>query len=97
MRIAEVIGNVTLSQVHPSLQGAQLRLVVPLTTEDVKQSRPPQSDPIVAYDEMGTGIGSRILLSEGPEAAQPFRPTLKPVDAYIAGILDHLDIEFPKE
>jgi hypothetical protein len=32
------------------------------------------------------------MLSEGPEAAQPFLPELKPVDAYNAGILDHLDI-----
>jgi hypothetical protein len=33
-----------------------------------------------------------VALSEGGEAAQPFRPELKPVDAYNAAILDELDV-----
>ena len=44
------------------------------------------------YDELGTGLGSYIALSEGGEAAQPFRPELKPVDAYNAAIIDQIDI-----
>jgi microcompartment protein CcmK/EutM len=36
-------------------------------------------------------------MSEGSEAAQPFRPQIKPVDAYVAAILDevHLALEAP--
>ena len=45
------------------------------------------------YDDLGAGIGSTIAFSEGGEAAQPFRPNEKPVDAYNAAILDHIDIE----
>ena len=32
-------------------------------------------------------------MSEGGEAAQPFRPDYKPVDAYNAALLDAIDIE----
>ena len=53
----------------------------------------PGSDTLVAWDELGAGTGSLIALSEGPEAAQPFRPDVKPVDAYAAAILDELNIE----
>ena len=40
------------------------------------------------YDDLGAGIGSRIAISEGGEAAQPFHPECKPIDAYNAAILD---------
>jgi ethanolamine utilization protein EutN len=33
-----------------------------------------------------------VALSESTEAAAPFFPELKPVDAYNAAILDHLTI-----
>ena len=35
---------------------------------------------------------ARIAVSEGAEAAQPFRPLDKPIDAYNAAILDAVDI-----
>ena len=44
------------------------------------------------WDELGVGYGDIVALSEGGEAAQPFRPELKPVDAYNAAILDELDV-----
>ena len=102
MRIAEVIGKVTLNRSHPSFDHARLRLVVPLNLDDLSENKTSDAafsnaDLIVAYDELGSGINSRVLLSEGPEAAQPFRPEIKPVDAYIAGILDTLHIKLPKE
>ena len=36
MRIAKVIGTVTLSQWHESFQGASLRLVVPLSLAELQ-------------------------------------------------------------
>jgi ethanolamine utilization protein EutN len=96
MRIAEVIGVVTLNQCHPSFRGARLRLVRPLSLDELTTDRPGQADPIVAWDELGAGIGSRIAISEGSEAAQPFRPQLKPVDAYCAAILDQINLELPE-
>ena len=41
---------------------------------------------------MGCTWASIIGLAEGPEAAQPFRPEMKPVDAYAAAILDSINL-----
>ncbi len=108
MRIAEVIGKVTLNRCHPSFRGANLKLVTPLMTAQLDQDALDQdgldqdgldqdgaraTEILVAWDELGAGLGSYIALSEGPEAAQPFRPEIKPVDAYAAAILDDLNME----
>jgi len=88
MRIGEVIGVLTLSRWHPSLCGACYRIVVPLSLGDLESKRLGDAEPIVVYDQFGAGVGSQIAISEGGEAAQPFLPELKPVDAYNAAVLD---------
>jgi microcompartment protein CcmK/EutM len=93
MRIAQVVGTVTLSRCHPSFQGARLRLVVPLSLAELSQACVPAADELVAWDELAAGIGQRVAISEGSEAAQPFRPQIKPVDAYTAAILDQIELE----
>jgi microcompartment protein CcmK/EutM len=93
MRICEVIGNVTMNRAHPSLSGATLKLAIPLTLAELAGEAGPQGDSIVVYDELGAGVGSRIALSEGGEAAQPFHPEVKPVDAYNAAILDDVRLD----
>jgi microcompartment protein CcmK/EutM len=92
MRIGEVIGSVTLSRRHPSLIGAAFRLAVPLTLAELSSHAAGAGEPIVVYDDLGAGNGSLIAISEGGEAAQPFRPHDKPVDAYNAAILDSVDV-----
>jgi microcompartment protein CcmK/EutM len=92
MRIGEVIGNVTLNRADPSLSGATLKLAIPLTLDELAGRRRPQGDTIVVYDELGAGVGSRIALTEGAEAAQPFYPDVKPIDAYNAAILDDVQL-----
>jgi len=92
MRIGEVIGSVTLSQAHPSLLGATFRLAVPLSFDELTTGAKPQGEAIVVYDELGAGLGSRIAFSEGAEAAQPFLPQIKPVDAYNGAILDDIQL-----
>ena len=92
MRIAEVIGTVTLSRAHASLAAASFRLAIPLTLADLSSDAMPQGESLVVYDELGAGVGSRIAMSEGGEAAQPFYPDDKPVDAYNAAILDTIQI-----
>jgi len=92
MRIGQVIGTVTLSRRDDTLAGGQYRLVVPLTLDELQRDVDGQAEPLVVYDELGSGHGSRIAISEGGEAAQPFFPELKPVDAYNAAILDKLDL-----
>jgi ethanolamine utilization protein EutN len=92
MRIAKVVGTVTLNRCHPSFNGARLRLVVPLSLAELKGESQPQADEMVAWDDNGAGIGSLVAISEGAEATQPFRPDLKPVDAYASAILDSIDL-----
>lgn len=92
MRIAQVIGTVTLSQVHPTLLGGPLKVAVPLSLESLYANELPDVEELVVYDEFGAGVGQRIMLSEGGEAAQPFHPETKPVDAYNAGILDQIQL-----
>lgn len=88
MRIAKIIGTVTLNRCHPTFIGASLKLAVPLSLKNLTGESQADAEPLVLWDQLGAGIGSQVALSEGPEAAQPFRPEIKPVDAYNAAILD---------
>jgi microcompartment protein CcmK/EutM len=96
MRIGEVIGTVTLNRRHPSLVGACFKLVVPLSWDNLAGRSEASMGEIAVLDELGAGVGSRIAMSEGREAAMPFYPELKPIDAYNAAILDHLEFELPE-
>ena len=93
MRIAKVVGTVTLNRCHPSFNGARLRLVVPLSLAELKGEQEPQADEMVAWDDRGAGLGSLVAISEGAEASQPFRPEMKAVDAYASAILDSVDLD----
>jgi len=93
MRIAQIIGTVTLSRCHESLKSGTFRLAVALSEEELLGPDTPKSDSLVVYDELGAGLGSRIALSESREAAAPFYPGKKPIDAYNAAIIDQLNLE----
>jgi ethanolamine utilization protein EutN len=93
MRVAEVLGTVVLSRWHPTLTGSRLKLVVPLSLSELASDAAPAADEIVAWDDLGAGIGDRIAISEGAEASQPFRPDVKPIDAYNAAILDQISLK----
>jgi ethanolamine utilization protein EutN len=93
MRIAEVIGCVTLSRCHPSLSGGRFPLAVPLALDELSKAGPGAAEELVVFDQLGAGVGSRIAVSEGGEAAQPFYPEMKPIDAYNAAILDTIQIK----
>jgi ethanolamine utilization protein EutN len=95
MRIAEVIGTVTLSRCHPRIAAMRWILGVPFSLKALKQRLPPDGEDLVICDELGAGNGHRIGISEGVEAAAPFHPEKKPVDAYCAGIIDQLQIGKP--
>ena len=90
MRVAKIVGRVVLGRSHPSFSGARLRLAVPMSLKELKAHSEPSGESLVLWDELGAGNGSLVALSESGEAAQPFRPELKPVDAYNAAILDQI-------
>jgi microcompartment protein CcmK/EutM len=96
MRIADVVGTITLSRAHPSMLGASIKLVTPLSWDNLAGRADERLEEIAVYDVLGAGCGCRIALSEGREAAMPFYPEVKPIDAYNAAILDTLDYETPE-
>lgn len=93
MKLARTIGTVTLSRSHPALAAAKLRCVEIVDSVDRIDTQPLGGDLVVAWDLCGTGVGDLVALAEGPEAAQPFRPDVKPLDASIVALLDNVDLE----
>ncbi len=93
MRIAEVIGTVTLSRCHESVVGFRWIIAVPYSLRALRADGPPDGEDTVIFDNLGAGNGCRIGCSEGGEAAVPFSPQKKPVDAYCACILDQVSIK----
>jgi microcompartment protein CcmK/EutM len=92
MRIAEVIGTVTLSRVNPTLAGFRWIIGVPFSLHALKTASSPDGEDLVILDGLGAGIGARVGFSEGGEAAAPFHPEKKAVDAYCACILDQIAV-----
>ena len=80
-----------MNRAHPSFQGAILKLAEPFG-ESLIGEVPSEPDAIVVWDELGAAVGSIIAVADGAEAAQPFRPNLKPVDAFNSAILDEINI-----
>lgn len=97
MRIGKVIGTVTLNRCHPSLTGACFKLVVPLSLDHLTGLSAEDAEELTMYDELGAGMGSQCAISEGREAAMPFYPGEKPIDAYNAAILDAVSVRVGKE
>jgi len=88
VRVADVIGTVTLSRCLENVTGGRFLIVQPQSTEALCDEAAATAEPVVAYDEISAWLGSRVAISEGREAAMPFYPRLVPVDAYCAAILD---------
>ena len=96
MRIGKIVGTVTLNRWHPNLQGARFKLAVPQSWDNLLGTGDETMPETAVFDELGAGEGDTIALSEGREAAMPFYPDVKPIDAYNAAILDTLDYERPE-
>lgn len=92
MRVAEVIGTVTLSRRLENIAGGRFILAQPMKTDEILRGSLPMAEPVVAYDELSAGVGLRIALAEGREAAMPLMPRSVPIDAYCAAILDNVEI-----
>ena len=93
MKIYKVIGNVTLSRCHPSFDGATLIAAETEGQSTLGVDAPKNPDLLIVWDQRGAAAGCRVAVSDSAEAAQPFRPELKPVDAYCSAILDKVHID----
>lgn len=93
MRLAEVIGTVTLSRAHPSLFGFRFVLARPLGLTQIRDGGKDKNEELVVYDDLGAGVGCQIAFSESGEAAAPFYPDKKPIDAYCAALVEQLHLK----
>ena len=93
MKLHRIIGTVTLNRSHPGYANARLLLAEPEGWASLGGPTDSEPDLIVVWDDLGAGDGSRIAVSDGAEAAQPFRPDLKAVDAYNSAIIDRVHVD----
>lgn len=93
MRIAKVIGTVTLSRCHPSVIGYRWIIGAPFSSKALLSGSQPDGEPLVIFDNLGAGDGQKITFAEGGEAAVPFVPEKKPVDAFCSCIVDQLHLK----
>jgi microcompartment protein CcmK/EutM len=92
MRIAEVIGRVTMSRLHPNLKGGRFLIALPMPLTALAEDSDARGEEVIVYDNLGAGPGSLIGLSEGREAANPFGKVKTPIDAYCACLIDQISM-----
>lgn len=93
MRIANVIGKLTLVRQLPEVPPGSFLLVRPCNRGTLAGTNAGNDETVVLYDCLGAREGDRVGLAEGREAANPFHPKKVPFDAYNACILDTVDFE----
>ena len=99
MRIAHVIGRVTLSLQDPSFKGGRWLMVNPLDAGQFNGAcqKPPAlsaQQSFIAYDNIGAGEGDIVGIVEGAEATAPFDFPI-PIDAITVAIFDTITYEPP--
>ncbi len=93
MRIARVIGKITLNNRVAELPPARYLIVRPYSRATLAEQNAGNEETLVAYDDLSAREGDLIGLVEGREAAAPFHPAKVPYDCYNAAILDDLDFQ----
>jgi microcompartment protein CcmK/EutM len=94
MRLGMVRGHVTLNLAVDTFRGRTLVIVEPVTMENLRAKNGlGGGKALIAVDELGAAMGQMVAFTEGREAANPFWPTPVPVDAYVALIVDTVDVK----
>ena len=84
MQPAKVIGSVTATVKHSSMQGAKMLLVQPQLVQGQADG-----DPIIAVDGVGAGMGETVLItSDGRHSRKILQTNATPVRWTIIGIVD---------
>ena len=92
MRIAKVIGKLTLNRQVPDLVAGTYLLVQTCGRKGLAGG-PLNRESLVVYDCLAASEGDLIGLVEGREATAPFFPKKVPYDCYNAAILDDVDFD----
>ena len=84
MQLGRVIGHATATIKHPSMNGWRMAVV-----QILNAARQPESDPIIAADKFGSGIGDVVVLnSDGKAAREMIGDNKSPVRWFVIGISD---------
>lgn len=82
MFLGQVRGTVVASVKTPDLEGATLRVVLP-----VNHDHSPAGTLMIAVDNIGCVEGDLVYLVKGKEACIPWKKALAPIDAAIVGLV----------
>ena len=93
MRIARVIGKVTLNSSLPELKPGSYLLVRPCNRGTLAGKNEGNEETLVLYDCLAARAGELVGLVEGREANAPFWPEKVPYDCYNACILDTVNFQ----
>ena len=93
MRVAKVIGKVTLNKHVPEIKPGSYLLVRTCNRGTLAGKNDGNDETLVLYDQLGAREGDLVGLVEGLEAAMPFRPEKVPFDSYNACILDTINFQ----
>jgi ethanolamine utilization protein EutN len=84
MQIGRVMGHAVSTVKHPSMNGWRLLLVQMLGAKDQADG-----EPILAIDNLGAGVGSRVILtSEGGAVRQLVGAKDSPIRWMVLGMCD---------
>jgi ethanolamine utilization protein EutN len=84
MQLGKVIGHVTSTIKHPSLNGWRMIIAQMLNVR-----REPEADPVVAVDKLGSGVGQTVILNcDGKGARELIGDEKSPVRWFVIGIVD---------
>jgi len=93
MRIGKVVGKLSLSKAHPSLKGRRWIIVVPFGLQALMDKKSESREELIVVDDLGATPDSWIGFTEGMEATFPYLPDRKPLDAYVACIIDEIELD----
>ncbi len=93
MRIARVIGKVTLNQRMDDILPGSYLIVRTCNRGTLAGQNAGNGETVVLWDCLAAREGDLVGLVEGREASVPFWPRRVPFDAYNACILDSIDFD----
>ena len=93
MRLGIVRGHLTLTPAVESFRSRTLAILEPVMMENLRaKNGQGGGKSLIAVDELGAATGQLVAFTEGREASNPFWPDPVPVDAYLALIVDSVDV-----
>jgi microcompartment protein CcmK/EutM len=94
MRFGMVRGHITLAPAVELFRSRTLAILEPVTMDNLRaKNGKGGGKALIAVDELGAATGQLVAFTEGREASNPFWPQPVPVDAYVALIVDSVDVK----